>query len=88
VAFVVCTAIGLNTNTASADYVVAEIMWRSTRKTRIPMAGFQKHHITEAHKDCRNASRPGLSHQRVRCLDGETLHFASACAFISRSTSA
>ena len=29
VAFVVSTAIGLDTNTSSSDYVVAEIMWRS-----------------------------------------------------------
>jgi antirestriction protein ArdC len=29
VAFVVCHAIGLDTNTSSSDYVVVEIMWRS-----------------------------------------------------------
>jgi hypothetical protein len=35
VAFVVCSAIGLETGTAAQDYVAVVIMWSSKRKTQI-----------------------------------------------------
>ena len=76
-------------NPAVVDYVVAEVMWYlSDTGGLLQLIRLQRHHITSRHSDCRKSSRPGLSLQAIRRFGGDTVHFASASAFIFRSTSA